>query len=61
MCSSGSMELKECDKFYDYAFYNDLGDLGYDSDDDWPVLRGSSEYLYPDILTGEEEEEHQLN
>ncbi|KAL5727935.1 hypothetical protein ACHQM5_001074 [Ranunculus cassubicifolius] len=44
---NGTGELKEWDRVYDYAFYNDLGDPDKDADHARPILGGSERYPYP--------------
>ncbi|XAR54659.1 Linoleate 9S-lipoxygenase [Bertholletia excelsa] len=44
---NGSGELKEWERVYDYAYYNDLGQPEKGSDYARPVLGGSQEFPYP--------------
>lgn len=43
----GKSELKEWDRIYDYACYNDLGNKDKVQDHARPILGGSTEYPYP--------------
>ncbi|KAK1282542.1 putative linoleate 9S-lipoxygenase 5 [Acorus calamus] len=44
---TGKGELKEWDRVYDYALYNDLGDPDKSPEDARPVLGNSAEFPYP--------------